>query len=463
MADNRTARAVWIVLRAAAVAALIAAVILLAFVAPSASTQQRYPDRKPVRYWHMWTAEWKEVVDRIVERFNESQDEYEVIALSVPAGIGISQANTKFLMGVVGGDPPDLMTQWNSVIPAWASKGLLVPLDEQMTPEEWETFQQTAYPVAQRIGTFRGHLYGVTTGLNMFACYYHPSHLLEEGLDPDNFPTTLEKLSEWGDRLNRFDQQGQLTRIGFMARDWPGLKSFAPLFGGGFYDWANDKLTLNTPENLAALEYLAGRRHKLGFENVLRFEEGLTSGESGLAWPFLQEAFSIALDGQWRVEQLAKYAPDLEYQTASVPAPSKGVPLSGFANGNFMIIPKGAKNIPGAMKFMRFWSGLDEPERAAEFYTWGGWLPLSPAIANAPAYKEYVREFPQFQTFVDMMEGKGMQPLPPVPYQLFLDNRIGNIQDLTMRGTLTPAEGLEKLEEDVERELVRRKELGHVN
>ncbi len=37
--------------------------------------------RKKVRFWHMWTAEWKDVVDRIVDRFNKSQSEYEVEAL----------------------------------------------------------------------------------------------------------------------------------------------------------------------------------------------------------------------------------------------------------------------------------------------------------------------------------------------------------------------------------------------
>ncbi len=47
-------------------------------------TERKYPDRVPVRMWHMWTAEWREVVEKIVDRYNESQTTYEVIPLSVP-------------------------------------------------------------------------------------------------------------------------------------------------------------------------------------------------------------------------------------------------------------------------------------------------------------------------------------------------------------------------------------------
>src|SRR5512137_1096284 len=62
---------------------------------------QKYPDRKPVRFWHMWTANWKDVVEDICKRFNESQTEYEVIPLSVPG----QASDSKFLLAVAGGDP----------------------------------------------------------------------------------------------------------------------------------------------------------------------------------------------------------------------------------------------------------------------------------------------------------------------------------------------------------------------
>ena len=171
-----------------------------------------HPQRQPVRFWHMWTGEWKDVVDKIVGRYNQSQNRYELIALSIPASGG---ANAKFTLGVAGGDPPDVMAQWDPVIPNWVDSGLLQPLDDLMPAEQWKQLQQEMYPVARKIGMYKGRLYGVTVGLNIWACYYRPDHLKEAGLDGQPFPQTLEDLARWGDQLNRRDSSGNLARMAF--------------------------------------------------------------------------------------------------------------------------------------------------------------------------------------------------------------------------------------------------------
>ena len=433
------------------VLAMAGAIVVMALPGPPA---RKYPAREPVRLWHMWTAEWKTVVEKICDRFNESQTKYEVIPLSVPG----EAADSKFLLAVAGGDPPDVMAQWNQVIPKWAESGLIIPLNELMSPEEWDTFQRTAYPAVKKIGIYKDNLYGVTTGLNIWACYCRLDCLRKAGLDPDQFPETLEGLVEWGRKLHKFDANGQLTRIGFLPT-WYAM--YAPAFGGGFYDWETEKVTLNTPENLRALSYLVDQRRELGFENVVRFESGLTVGVGNAEWPFIGGAYAIIADGQWRVEQLAKFAPELEYATRPIPPPAGGTPRAGWINGNFMIIPKGAKHVQGAWAFIKFWSGLEDPERAAEFYTWGGWLPLSAAIADAPIYREYIRKHPQFQTFLDVLPSENVQPTPPVPYQVYLWDRITRADESAMRGTISPEGALKRLEKEIAQEIAMRRDFGY--
>ena len=442
--------------------ALVIAGIAAIFALPKPA-QRHYPKRIPVRFWHMWTSEWAKVVDDICREFNKSQEKYEVIPLSVPS----NAADTKFLLAVAGGDPPDVMAQWNPVIPSWADKKLLVPLDGMMTPRQWKEFQKTAYPVAKKIGIYKGRLYGVTTGTNVWGLYYNPAHLKAAGLDPKHFPTTLEGVMEWGYKLNQFDKKGNLIRMGFMP-SW--FSEFAPVFGGGFYDWKNGELTLDTPENLRALTFLVDERKKLGFANVVRFESGLRNASSGAGdWPFIGGFYSITLDGMWRVEELRKYneqcrkdgKPEMNYGTAPLPPPAGGAKDAGYADGNFLIIPKGAKQPQGAWEFIKFWSGLEKPERAAKFYTWGGWLPINPQVANAPDYREYVRKNPQFKTFLDLMPSENLQPCPPVAYQVYLMDRIGRADDFATRGTLTPDQAIKTLVKEVNEEIARRKDLGY--
>jgi multiple sugar transport system substrate-binding protein len=375
------------------------------------------------------------------------------MALSVPA----ASADQKFLLSVAGGDPPDCMAQWNQVIPAWADNGLLVPLDSLMSPDEWADMQSTAYPVALKIGTYKGHLYGVTTGINIWACYYNPQHLIDAGLDPDAFPTDLDTLWSWGLKLTQHDETGHIKRLGFMPQR---LTMYTPIFNGRFWDEKTGRVYLNTPENLQALQYLADRRAHYGFDNIVRFESSLNNSGGSLEWPFISGQYSITVDGQWRVQQLAQYASEMNYRTAPVPPPPGGKTHAGWSNGNFMIIPKGAKQVDGAWAFIKFWSGLDQPHRAAEFYTWGGWLPISPRVAEAPIYQAYLQATPQFKTFLDILPSENIQSTPQVPYQVYLWDMIQRADDLAVRGEKTPKEALIDLEQQVENELLRRERFG---
>jgi multiple sugar transport system substrate-binding protein len=427
--------------------------VCLVFVFALRGRPAREPARRiPVRFWHMWTAEWKDVVDRIVQRFNESQDQYEVIALSIPPG---PDADSKFLLAVVGGDPPDVMAQWKPIIPSWAQAGMLKPLDLLMSRADKERFFADAYPIAKKIGMYKGRLYGMPVGINVWALYYRADHFREAGLDPDRFPDTLETLVALSTKLDRKDAHGNLTRVGFLPLDF---RMFAPIFGGGFYDGNKGELTLDSPANLRCLEFLLDARKVRGLDAVRRIESPQNAGLSA-EWPFIDGSLSIAVEGQWRVEQLAKYAPDLEYRVAPVPAPEGGRKLAGHSDGNFMIVPVSAKRPEGAWAFIRFWSGLADPERAAELHTWGGWLPALASVAKAEAYKDYLRRYPPFRVFVDTMSSDNLEAFPPVPYQIYVTDRVIAIDHATMRGLVSPADALRELVRDVDRERERRRSL----
>ena len=102
------------------------------------------------------------------------------------------------MLAVVGGDPPDVMAQWQYVIPTWAKSGMLTPLGGLMSETDRETFEREAYPVAKKIGGYAGQLYGMPIGINAWACYYRKDQLRALGVDPQHLPSTLEGLVELG-------------------------------------------------------------------------------------------------------------------------------------------------------------------------------------------------------------------------------------------------------------------------
>lgn len=432
---------------------LLGAVLVIVVFATGYSTPRQYPKRKLVRFWHRWQGDWEKQVKKIVDQFNRSQNEYEVVPVSVP-GEG---ADAKFILGVIGGDPPDLMSMGSAPVANMAANGFLTPLDSLMTPDENKRFFADSYPAIRDIGVYHGHCYGITIGADLMALYVNVKQLREAGLDPYNFPKTLEELEDWGMKLNRYDSNGNITRLGFLLRD---LNYVSHYFGGGFY-FKDGKLALNTPENLRALQAIVDYRKKLGFSNVVRFQAGLNDIEGAASWAFMHGDLSITYDGQWRVEELRKFKPDLEYRVYPIPPPKNGEALGGTVGGNYMIVPVSAKHKRGAWEFLKFWTGLDNPDRAATFYNMGGWLPYSPAVANSPTFQRWLKKNGQFQAFLDILASPNCKAPPPIANLQFLNDLIDRAEDQATLGGLTPKQALDEMAAKYNEEEAKRKALGY--
>lgn len=434
---------------------MLAIVVTAIVFASGHSTPRKYPDRKLVRFWHRWQGDWEKQVQKIVDAFNASQNQYEVVPISVP-GTG---SDAKFILGVIGGDPPDLMSMFSGAVPNLAANGFLTPLESLMTPSENKAFFKSSYPSIRDIGMYRGRCYGVTIGADLMALYVNAQQLRNAGFDPDHFPKTLEEVEAMGIKLNKYDKKGNLTRLGFLLSD---VNYISHNFGGGFYVHDDGSLALNTPQNLRALKAIVDYRKKVGFDNVLRFQAGLNDIEGAASWAFMHGDLSITYDGQWRVEELRKFKPDLDYRVYPVPPPKDGgTPLGGLVGGNYMIVPISAKEKHGAWEFLKFWCGLDNPDRAATFYNMGGWLPYSPAVAHSPTFQKWLKKDSEFQAFLDILASPNCKPPPAIANLQFLNDLITRAEDQATQGAKTPEQALAELESKFKEERDKRRALGY--
>lgn len=433
---------------------LLAALAAVVF-SVSPSTPRKYPDRKLVTFWHRWQGDWEKQVNKIVDAFNESQSQYEVVPVSIP-GTG---SDAKLFLGAIGGDPPDIVSMGSGSVANLAANNLLARLDDFMTPEEHKRFFQESYPSIRDIGMYRGHCYGITIGADLAALYVNLKQLREAGFDPDQFPETLEELEDMGLKLNRYDKKGNLTRLGFLISD---LSYISHYFGGGFYVHEDGRVELNTPQNVRALRAIVDYRRKVGFDNVVRFQAGLNDIEGAASWAFMHGDLSVTFDGQWRVEELRKFKPDLEYRVIPLPPPKEGgTPLGGMVGGNYMLVPASAKSKEGAWEFLKFWTGLDNPDRAAKFYNMGGWLPYSPAVANSPTFQKWLKENSQFQAFLDILASPNCKAPPEIPNLRFLMDLITRAEDQAVLGAKSPERALKELEDKFLEERSKRRALGY--
>ena len=226
------------------------------------------------------------------------------------------------------------------------------------------------------------------------------------------------------------------------------LWSWGVVFGGRFYDpQASDPqsaITADSPEVLAALRWMAAPSRRLGADRVTAFRTG-DQGLAGSVFPLLTDRrYAAIVGGQWRVRDLVEAEAAAaaagksidEFVVAPLPAPPDGRQNAGWVNGNFFIVPRGAKHPAGAWAFMKFWSGFGGNEtEAARACTAGGWIPASQQVVDEPEFQSFLAERPRFRTFVDLAGSENQRPIPSLPAAPLYKSEVNAaVQDVLYRG-----------------------------
>ncbi len=412
--------------------------------------------REEVVFWHFWGGRDRPVVEAIVDRFNASQTLYRVRAVAMPG----NNLDLKFFLSVAGGDPPDLLNQDDAIVADWAHRGALTPLDELAPAEEIGQLEAWLFPAARRLGSYRNRLYALPNGLDIRALFYNATWLDELGVSP---PQTLRELDALAERVAPAGTS-KLRRVGYLP-DPRRLWAWAVVFGGQFYDplaATPDKIvTADCPQNLAALQWMASYSQRYGADRVTSFRTG-DQALTGSSFPLLAgRRYAAIMDGQWRVRDIAEASANAQatgrkidrYDVAPLPAPEGGRQNAGWVNGNFFIVPRGAKQTAGAWEFMKFWSGFGHEVEAAQACAAGGWVPVSQQVVDQPVFQQFLQERPLFNTFVNLAASENQFPRPPLPVASFYDRELtAAAQDVMYRGD-DPSERLQRAANRVRRQL----------
>jgi multiple sugar transport system substrate-binding protein len=443
-----TDRALWI--KRVVLAFIVLALTI--YLAPPPPPVHRIPGREQVVFWHPFAGEWQPIYESMVDRFNAAQDKYEVVPVSLPD----SAISTKFLLSAAGGATPDLLLDWDPVLGTWSDKRLIRPFDEVMTPRERQLFLSLSYPIIKKHAVYKDKIMAMIDGLDMYAVYYRLDHLAEIGVDKDHLPKTLEDMVALGKRLDRYDSKGHLRRMGFLPQNFV---NYVPAFGGALN--RNGQIAVDTPESVRALSFVRDGVSRFGYDTFTRFTSSLAA-DAGPTMPLVAGNYSIMFDGEWRVKQVAQYGPDTPYIVVPLPAPKGGKPNASLSAPNYLVLPAAAKNPKGAWEFAKYCVGFLYPEAGGKNMGDMGWLPDDPEVARSASYQEYLRRYPQYKTFVDLMSSPNLGIPPRGPLQAFAVDQIAKAEDSVIRGSKTPQQALADVQQNLADEETRQRRLGHL-
>lgn len=309
--------------------------------------------------------------EAVVREFERRNPDVRVRLLSMGAGRMDAQ---KLMTSIVGNVAPDVINQDRFTISDWASRNAFRPLDDLIERDKADPLcpkKEQYYPAPWEEATYQGKVYGIPNSSDNRILYYNRAmfkakarELREAGLDPDRPPRTWSELLKYSKVLTDFEKDGSLKHAGFMpnyGNSW--LYIYAFQNNTSFMSADGRRCTLYTPESEEALKFMVEGYDILGgFENAKKFESGFLGKEND---PFIIGKVAMKIDGDWIINDLSRYGPQLDLGVSEPPVPDDRYNQRGrFANekekfvtwvGGFCLaIPKGARNVEDGWKYVKF-------------------------------------------------------------------------------------------------------------
>ena len=339
----------------------------------SGCTDRGPPGRTTLTLWAAPIGGEEKAFRTLCDRFER---EHPSIQLHLVGGL----REEKLIRAIVAGAPPDLAYLYNPImVGPLAGNKAAQPLDELYRRAGFRDSDFLPGAIDQM--RYDGVLYAMPVTLDSRGFYWNKSVFRSAGMDPDRPPQTMEELYEIAVKLTKKRPDGTLARLGMLPPADNAL--FFCAMGGRLYDPVNRRITIDIPENVAALKW----RVKLidaqgGRDAVAGFMGGFGPMESAQN-PLAKGDVGMQIDGEWVAMYLERYAPGTKYGIGEIPHPAHRPDLKNMAwhDGDIMFIPNGARHPGSAWEFIRW---LQEPRQQEEYAGGMNNLPTVRALLNSP-------------------------------------------------------------------------------
>ncbi len=312
-----------------------------------------------VTFWTTHSEPDLSALQMIVDGFNSENSDVQAELVQV---VGDETDTTKLMTAVRGGTGPDVYMLDRFIVAQRAAEGVLQDLSEFMGGED---YSEIHIPFAWAEANFGGAPYALPFDTDARALYYNRGMLEEVGVDPAeldvaNGPITFARLTEIANELNETDQDGNFSRMGFVPythQGWHYTYGFA--FGGTFFDYAACEVTPDQDGVVAGHQWLYDYTAALDPQKVNAFAGPYAATvtvpeEQDL---FVTERVAFAITGDWFLNTMAEFAPELDYGLTVIPVPEEGGESATWAGGWSGVIPQGARNPEGAWRFLQYFAG----------------------------------------------------------------------------------------------------------
>jgi multiple sugar transport system substrate-binding protein len=421
---------------------LVATLALVACAASCAWRRDGADGKTVLRVWHVWGGTMAEGFTKTVDAFRDSHPDIDVRLVFAANDLATNQ---KFFTAVAARRPPDVIFVDGPQVAPWAEWGALESLTARCKAAG--IAQDDYFAPCWRQNLYRGDVWALTFCADPnFGFVWNKQAFRDAGLDPERPPTTMEELDAYAERLTK-EEQGAIVQIGLIPwAQYGGANSMFTwgwAFGGAFYDYERDRITADDPRVIDALRWIGSYAEKYGVGRIGALQQTFGSAEQN---PFCAGKVALMCLHISGVQEIDRYAPDLDYGVGFIPAPPDGEQRSSWVGGWCIAIPRGAKNQDAGWEFMRWLCHDPEATRLL-----GENTGLFPGLKTSP-YFDQIRDKPYYGAFLRILEECRHQR-PVMPVQAFYMRALERAVDDVIYGKRSPEAALAKARESAQREL----------
>lgn len=361
-----------------AAAAGFSATAIAGAMAGMRSIPARAQDARKVTFWSAFTDPDKQTLIGMVDTFNSQTTDFQVEFVSTPPEQVTD--STKLMTAVRGGTGPDIYHLDRFIVAQRAAGGLLQDLSQFSDAND---YMNNYIEFARAEATYNGSPYALPFDTDTRALFYNKTMLQSVGVDPEEFdrsngPLTWDRVAEVAAMLDVKDSNGNYSQMGFVPwvnQGWHYTYGFS--WQGSFYDAAACSVTPDDPKIVEAFQWVQDYCNARGADAVSAFgTPSMQSGFPSQQHPFILQTLAMEITGDWVLNQIKQYAPDLDYGVTWMPVPSalattpataepmaspvaNGGASTTWAGGWSVVIPDGAKNPEDAWTFMKWFAGKE--------------------------------------------------------------------------------------------------------
>lgn len=313
--------------------ALMCASMVLSACASGGNSSEPKNGKVKVRFASWDVAEDIDKQQILVDKFNESHDDIEVVLEAYGRDF-----DTKISAGMGSKDAPDLMYMWN--YPAYYEG--LEPLDSYIE-KEGEDFKKNYYSALWDYNSIEGNIYGMPVGFTTHALFYNKDLFEEAGVDLPGENFTWDDLRATAKTISE-----KTNAKGFAFQMKPDPYDFE------MYLWSNGTAYCDEKGDMKGKIDSEGSQEVFKMFQDMAKEEIAAVTEGNGTDEFRVGQVAMYIYGSWSINSLNE--DNMNYGITKLPN-FGSKPSVSILSSSGIAMSKDSKNKDAAWEFMKYWTG----------------------------------------------------------------------------------------------------------